>query len=118
MGLPYGSALRADTLTFGAYLRPGTYQDVWPFSLPECGEHPEISWQPTGGPAKRTSYEANPNDARWDTFSLIPRPDFDYKSEIYRDYFAPIFRRGSEAFETIPGSFGICACGVPAALRP
>jgi hypothetical protein len=26
-----------------------------------------------------TSYEANPNDARWDTFSLFPRPDFDYK---------------------------------------
>lgn len=55
----------------------------------------------------RTSYEANPNDARWDVFSLFPRPDFDYKSEIYKDYYAPIFRRGSDAFETVPASFGI-----------
>ncbi|SIT46000.1 hypothetical protein BN2476_490099 [Paraburkholderia piptadeniae] len=30
-----------------------------------------------------TSYEANPNDARWDVFSLFPRTDFDYKPEIY-----------------------------------
>jgi len=54
-----------------------------------------------------TSYEANPNDARWDVFSLFPRPDFEYKREIYKDYFAPIFRRGGEAFETVPASFGI-----------
>lgn len=39
------------------------------------------------------SYEANPNDARSDLFSLFPRPDFEYRSEIYRDYSAPIFRR-------------------------
>ena len=54
-----------------------------------------------------TSYEANPNDARWDTFSLFPRPDFEYKPEIYKDYFAPIFRRGGDVFETVPASFGI-----------
>jgi len=54
-----------------------------------------------------TSYEANPNDVRWDTFSLFPRPDFDYKPEIYKDYFAPVFRRGLDGFETVPASFGI-----------
>ncbi|GJH05056.1 SOS response-associated peptidase [Paraburkholderia terrae] len=54
-----------------------------------------------------TSYEANPNDARWDVFSLFPRSEFDYKPEIYKDYFAPIFRRGGDAFETVPASFGI-----------
>ncbi|BDC37782.1 hypothetical protein PTKU15_10790 [Paraburkholderia terrae] len=54
-----------------------------------------------------TSYEANPNDARWDVFSLFSRPDFDYKREIYKDYYAPIFRRGGDAFETVPASFGI-----------
>jgi putative SOS response-associated peptidase YedK len=53
------------------------------------------------------SYEANPNDARWDTFSLFPRPDFGYKPEIYKDYFAPVFRRGLDGFETVPASFGI-----------
>ena len=53
-----------------------------------------------------TSYEANPNDA-WDVFSLFPRPDFDYKPEIYKDYFAPVFRRGGESFETVPAPFGI-----------
>ncbi|CAG9242869.1 hypothetical protein PCAR4_1220018 [Paraburkholderia caribensis] len=31
----------------------------------------------------------------------------DYKPEIYKDYFAPIFRRGGDAFETVPASFGI-----------
>ncbi|MGT2471648.1 SOS response-associated peptidase [Paraburkholderia terrae] len=54
-----------------------------------------------------TSYEANPNDARWDVFSLFSRPDFDYKREIYKDYYGPIFRRGDDAFETVPASFGI-----------
>ena len=54
-----------------------------------------------------TSHEANPNDARWDVFSLFPRPEFDYKPEIYKDHFAPIFRRGGDAFETVPASFGI-----------
>ncbi|BEU28103.1 SOS response-associated peptidase family protein [Paraburkholderia sp. 22B1P] len=53
-----------------------------------------------------TSYEANPNDA-WDVFSLFPQPDFDYKGEIYKDYYAPIFRRGGDALETVPASFGI-----------
>ncbi|TAM06405.1 MAG: hypothetical protein EPN70_06005 [Paraburkholderia sp.] len=54
-----------------------------------------------------TSYEANPNDARWDVFSLFPRPDFEYRPEIYKDYYAPIFRRDGDAFETVPASFGI-----------
>lgn len=53
------------------------------------------------------SYEANPNDSRWDLFSLFPVPNFDYRSEIYKDYYAPIFRRGAEDFETVPASFGI-----------
>ncbi|SEI80917.1 SOS response-associated peptidase [Paraburkholderia diazotrophica] len=54
-----------------------------------------------------TSYEANPNAARWDVFSLFPQPDFDYKPEIYKDYYAPIFLRGGEQFTTVPASFGI-----------
>ena len=54
-----------------------------------------------------TSYEANPNDARWDVFSLFPRPDFEYKPEIYKDYYAPIFLRGGEQLTTVPASFGI-----------
>ena len=32
-----------------------------------------------------TSYEPNPAE-RFDTFSLFPRPAFDYKPEIYKDY--------------------------------
>lgn len=54
-----------------------------------------------------TSYESNPNDGQWDVFSLFPRPQFVYKSEIYKDYFAPIFRRGGDDLETVPASFGI-----------
>ncbi|KAA1004351.1 SOS response-associated peptidase [Paraburkholderia panacisoli] len=54
-----------------------------------------------------TSYEANPNDAGGETFSLFPHPDFDYRREIYKDYFAPIFRRGADGYETVPASFGI-----------
>ncbi|MEX3791296.1 SOS response-associated peptidase family protein [Paraburkholderia sp. BR14374] len=53
-----------------------------------------------------TSYEANPNDA-WEVFSLFPEPEFDYKREIYKDYYAPIFRRRGDAFETVGASFGI-----------
>ncbi|BCG05528.1 DUF159 family protein (plasmid) [Paraburkholderia sp. PGU19] len=53
-----------------------------------------------------TSYEANPNDV-WDVFSLFPVPNFDYKREIYKDYYAPIFRHGDNEFETVPASFGI-----------
>ncbi|MHB9836351.1 SOS response-associated peptidase [Paraburkholderia terrae] len=53
-----------------------------------------------------TSYEANPNDA-WDVFSLFPVPDFDYRPEIYKDYYAPVFRRSADEFETVPASFGI-----------
>jgi putative SOS response-associated peptidase YedK len=54
-----------------------------------------------------TSYEANPNDARWDTFSVFPKPTFDYRPEIYRDYYAPIVRRSDQQLETVPASFGI-----------
>jgi putative SOS response-associated peptidase YedK len=53
-----------------------------------------------------TSYEANPNDA-WDVFSLFPRPEFEYRREIYRDYYAPILRRSDARFDTVPASFGI-----------
>ncbi|BFG74304.1 hypothetical protein PTKU46_23370 [Paraburkholderia terrae] len=35
------------------------------------------------------SYEANPNDARRDVFSLFPRPEFEYRRELYKDYYAP-----------------------------
>lgn len=53
-----------------------------------------------------TSYEANPSDA-WDVFSLFPAPQFEYKREIYKDYYAPIFRRTEGGFDTVPASFGI-----------
>ncbi|WP_176056859.1 SOS response-associated peptidase family protein [Paraburkholderia caribensis] len=33
--------------------------------------------------------------------------DFEYRSEIYRDYYAPIFRREDFQFQTSPASFGI-----------
>lgn len=66
-----------------------------------------------------TSYEANPNDARWDVFSLFPRPDFDYKPEIYKDYFAPVFRAGDSGFETVPASFGMVPRNrIPKGVRP
>lgn len=51
-----------------------------------------------------TSYETNPNDA-WDVFSVFSRPDFDYRSEIYKDYFAPTFRSATSGVETVPASF-------------
>ncbi|SDJ49082.1 Putative SOS response-associated peptidase YedK [Paraburkholderia steynii] len=53
-----------------------------------------------------TSYEANPNDA-WDVFSLFPVPQFEYRREIYKDYYAPVLRRAETGFETVPASFGI-----------
>ncbi|MFC0402980.1 SOS response-associated peptidase [Paraburkholderia rhizosphaerae] len=53
-----------------------------------------------------TSYEPNPRDEA-DYFDLFPLADFDYKSEIYKDYAAPIFRRGPEGYSTDPATFGI-----------
>jgi putative SOS response-associated peptidase YedK len=53
-----------------------------------------------------TSYEANPAE-RFDTFSLFPRPDFDYKREIYKDYLAPIFRRVDGQYTTDAATFGL-----------
>src|SRR5579859_125510 len=53
-----------------------------------------------------TSYEANPNDA-WDVFSLFSAPQFEYRREIFKDYYAPVFRRNEAGFETVPASFGI-----------
>ena len=53
-----------------------------------------------------TSYEANPAD-RFDSFSLFPRPDFDYKREIYKDYPAPIFRKVEEQYTTDAATFGL-----------
>lgn len=53
-----------------------------------------------------TSYEANPNDA-FDTFSLFPQPNFDFRREIYKDYAAPIFRRAAGGYGTDPATFGI-----------
>ncbi|CAB3774783.1 hypothetical protein LMG29542_08165 [Paraburkholderia humisilvae] len=48
----------------------------------------------------RTRDEAN-------YFELFPLADFDYKSEIYKDYAAPIFRRSPESYSTDPATFGI-----------
>ena len=53
-----------------------------------------------------TSYEVNPAD-RFDIFSLFPRPDFDYKREIYKDYLAPIFRRIDGQYTTDAATFGL-----------
>lgn len=54
-----------------------------------------------------TSYEStNPNDAA-EAFSLFPAPDFDYPHEIYKDYFAPIFRADGGRYTTDPASFAL-----------
>ena len=53
-----------------------------------------------------TSYEPNPRDNP-DYFDLFPMADFDYRSEIYKDYVGPIFRRGPEGYKTDPATFGI-----------
>lgn len=54
-----------------------------------------------------TSYESNNPKEPFDVFSLFPQPDFDYRPEIYKDYFAPIFRRVTDGFSTDPATFGI-----------
>ncbi|CAG4888069.1 SOS response-associated peptidase [Paraburkholderia saeva] len=53
-----------------------------------------------------TSYRANPHE-RFEAFSIFSAPSFEYKPEIYKDYFAPIFRRGGMGWSTDPASFGI-----------
>ena len=53
-----------------------------------------------------TSYEPNPRDQP-DYFNLFPPAGFEYKREIYKDYTAPIFRRGADGFSTDPATFGM-----------
>jgi putative SOS response-associated peptidase YedK len=53
-----------------------------------------------------TSYEPNPHKP-FDGFNLFPVPDFEYRSEIYKDYVAPIFTRGEEGWRTDAASFGM-----------
>jgi hypothetical protein len=43
----------------------------------------------------------------FDAFSDFPLPLFDFKPEIYKDYAAPIFRRGADGFSTDPATFGM-----------
>jgi putative SOS response-associated peptidase YedK len=43
----------------------------------------------------------------FDAFSEFPATLFDFKTEIYKDYVAPIFRRGSAGFSTDQATFGI-----------
>ena len=43
----------------------------------------------------------------FDAFSEFPAASFDFKSEIYKDYAAPIFRRGTDGFGTDPATFGM-----------
>ncbi|OWJ56011.1 SOS response-associated peptidase [Paraburkholderia caledonica] len=53
-----------------------------------------------------TSYEA-PGKIEFETFSLFPEPSFDYRSEIYKDYPAPIFRRVDGQLSTDAATFGM-----------
>lgn len=65
-----------------------------------------------------TSYEPNPHD-QFDGFRLFAAPDFDYKPETYKDYVAPIFRRGEDGWRTDPASFGIVPRKhIPTGVRP
>jgi putative SOS response-associated peptidase YedK len=54
-----------------------------------------------------TSYESNNPKEDFDAFSIFPKPDFDYKHEVYKDYVAPIFRRVGSEFLTDPATFGM-----------
>ncbi|EIN00419.1 hypothetical protein WQE_15351 [Paraburkholderia hospita] len=66
-----------------------------------------------------TSYESNNPKEAFDVFSLFPRPEFDYKPEIYKDYFGPIFRGTDDGFETVAASFGIVPrYRIPKGVRP
>jgi putative SOS response-associated peptidase YedK len=53
-----------------------------------------------------TSYEST-SPERFEAFSLFPRPNFDYKREIYKDYSSPIVRRTSDRWTTDSATFGI-----------
>lgn len=53
-----------------------------------------------------TSYEPTHRDEP-EPFDIFPLADFDYKREIYKDYAAPIFRRGADGYSTDPATFGI-----------
>ncbi|MFM0125718.1 MULTISPECIES: SOS response-associated peptidase family protein [Paraburkholderia] len=53
-----------------------------------------------------TSYEA-PGKTEFETFSLFPEPSFDYRSDIYKDYAAPILRRVDGQLSTDAASFGM-----------
>lgn len=53
-----------------------------------------------------TSYEVG--DVKiFDAFSEFPLPLFDFKPEIYKDYAAPIFRRGATGFSTDLATFAM-----------
>jgi hypothetical protein len=43
----------------------------------------------------------------FDAFSEFPVASFDFKVEIYKDYAAPILRRGADGFSTDPATFGM-----------
>ena len=48
--------------------------------------------------------QANPHE-RFEAFSLFAAPTFDHKPEIFKDYIAPIFRRGPDGFSADPATF-------------
>lgn len=66
-----------------------------------------------------TSYESNNPKEDFDAFSMFPRPDFDYRHEIYKDYSAPIFRRSENGWRTDAATFGMVPrIRIPAHVRP
>src|SRR3954470_4121012 len=52
-----------------------------------------------------TSYESNEHE-KFEAFSLFAAPAFNCKREIYKDYVAPIFRRGGDGWRTDAATFG------------
>jgi hypothetical protein len=65
-----------------------------------------------------TSYEPNPHE-RFDAYRAFEVPAFDYKREIYKDYVAPIFRRGHNGWRTDPATFGMVPRKhIPQGVRP
>ena len=53
-----------------------------------------------------TSYKVGDTEV-FEAFSQFPLPLFDFKPEIYKDYAAPIMRRGAAGFSTDPATFGM-----------
>jgi putative SOS response-associated peptidase YedK len=53
-----------------------------------------------------TSYKVGDTKI-FEAFSEFAVPRFDFKTDIYKDYVAPIFRRGTDGFSTDPATFGI-----------